>query len=334
MKLKNATRNREWRLFTALVMATMLLLAACSSDDGDSDGATESSADNGQFPVTITHSFGETTIESEPKRVVVLSDRDADTVLALGVVPVAIRSAYGFESGVGPWAQSQLGDAKPTVWTDRELKYEDIAAADPDLIVYPTSGGDKEEYDRLAAIAPTVYLPEGVEAYSSTNEQVVPLIAEALGRKSEGERILADLDGYLTDKAAEYPAFAGKTVNYFDISGTDIYSYRADTLANELLYRVGFQPIPAAESIPADKQMVQVSAENLAGYDADVVVAYPFGGESLADLERAIPTLAALGAVVNGRFFILGDLAYSNASVLSIPYALNELLPKINDSLS
>jgi hypothetical protein len=30
----------------------------------------------------------------------------------------------------------------------------------------------------------------------------------------------------------------------------------------------------------------------------------------------------------------LGDLAYSNASVLSIPYALNELLPKINDSLS
>jgi iron complex transport system substrate-binding protein len=266
--------------------------------------------------------------------VVVLSDRDADTVLALGVVPVAIRSAYGFESGVGPWAQSQLGDAKPTVWTDRELKYEDIAAADPDLIVYPTSGGDKEEYDRLAAIAPTVYLPEGVEAYSSTNEQVVPLIAEALGRKSEGERILADLDGYLTDKAAEYPAFAGKTVNYFDISGTDIYSYRADTLANELLYRVGFQPIPAAESIPADKQMVQVSAENLAGYDADVVVAYPFGGESLADLERTIPTLGALGAVVNGRFFILEDLAYSNASVLSIPYALNELLPKINDSLS
>ena len=45
-------------------------------------------ADEGAFPVTIEHAYGETTVEQEPERVVALGWSDPDVVLSLGVVPV------------------------------------------------------------------------------------------------------------------------------------------------------------------------------------------------------------------------------------------------------
>ena len=38
--------------------------------------------------MTIEHAFGETTIETEPKRVATLGWSDQDNAVALGVVPV------------------------------------------------------------------------------------------------------------------------------------------------------------------------------------------------------------------------------------------------------
>ncbi|HEY9314668.1 iron-siderophore ABC transporter substrate-binding protein [Williamsia sp.] len=324
--------NRLWRAVPALVIAALLLLlSACSSSDDNTDSSSASSASAGEFPVTVTHAFGETTIEEDPERVVALIDRDADTLLALGVTPVAIRSLYEFESGVGPWAEEALGDAKPTVWTGQDLNYESIAAADPDLIVFATSGGDEEEYKLLSAIAPTIPLPEGAEPWAATTEQTTLLIAEALGRKADGEQLLAGMDAYLAEQKAAYPAFAGKTANYLDIYDGGMMAYGSRHIVNGLLYSVGFEPIPAIATV--DELGIKISPETLGNYDADVVVSYTWNA-TLEDLKAKIPTFASLGSVTNGQFFVLQDLAFSNSSVLSIQYALDNLLPQINQTLA
>lgn len=54
------------------------------------------------FPLTVEHALGEVIIPAAPQRVVALMDRDVDTLLALGIKPVAVRSWYNFDEGAGP----------------------------------------------------------------------------------------------------------------------------------------------------------------------------------------------------------------------------------------
>ncbi|MCR6671823.1 iron-siderophore ABC transporter substrate-binding protein [Devosia ginsengisoli] len=294
--------------------------------------APSAMAQDAAFPITLEHALGTVTIPAEPQRVVALIDRDADTVLALGVQPVGIRSNYNFDAGVGPWAEPLL-TTEPAVWKGRELNFEAIAAADPDLIVFATSGGDAAEYERLSQIAPTIALPRGANPWEATTAQTTLLIAEALGRKQEGEQLIADLDAYLATQKAAHPEFAGRTVNYLDIYPGGISSYSANHIVNGMLYATGFSPIAGALDVPAGQSSISVSAELLASYDADIVLIYPFG-RSLDELIAETPTLATLPSVEDGRAFVLQDLAFSSASVVSIPYALDNLLPRFSAALA
>lgn len=285
------------------------------------------------FPLTIEHALGTITIPAEPQRVVALIDRDVDTLLALGVQPVGINSLYGFESGAGPWSEALLGGSEPVVWTGREFNYEAIAALHPDLIVYANSGGEADIYQRLSAIAPTVALPKGATGWEATVQQTTQLIADALGRRDDGKALLTKLDTYLAGQKAAHPEFAGKSANYLDIYPGGISSYSDQHIVNGMLYAVGFSPVAAATAIPAGQSSIAVSAELLPDYDADITVIYPFG-RSLAELEAETPTLAALASVTDGRAFVLDNLAFSTASVLSIPYALDQLVPEFSAALS
>ncbi len=302
------------------------LLAGCGSGQTASPPAPA-----GGFPIEVDHALGTITIRQRPERVVALNDRDADTMLALGLTPVGIHTRYGFERGVGPWAEEALGDATPMVWTGEEFNYEGIAAAKPDLIVHATSGGERDIYDRLSRIAPMVALPKGAVPYGATTEESTLLIAEALGARTDGDRVVAELDAFLAQQAVAYPSFAVRTVNYLDIYPGGILSYSRDFVINRTLYAVGFDPIERSAFAPGEES-VEVSAERLADYDADVLIVYPFE-RTEQQLREAIPTFASLDAVRGGRLFLLEDFALSNSSVLSIPYALNALLPKIDGAL-
>ncbi|MQA01035.1 MAG: hypothetical protein GEU80_17255 [Dehalococcoidia bacterium] len=86
--IEDSTRREFVRLVGGGVLAAAFL-AACGDDDDEPGSASTGS---GTFPRTVEHALGPTRIEAEPGRVVALIDRDADTMLALGVTPVAIRS--------------------------------------------------------------------------------------------------------------------------------------------------------------------------------------------------------------------------------------------------
>jgi len=90
----------------ALTAVTALTLTACGGGSDEPAAEGSSTAADGAFPVTIPNAFGETTIESEPQRVVVTGYTDVDTVLALGVTPVAFQEFSTFPDatvpGLGP----------------------------------------------------------------------------------------------------------------------------------------------------------------------------------------------------------------------------------------
>ena len=119
------------------------------------------------FPVTIEHTYGETTIEAAPERIVTVGLTEQDALLALGVVPVGTTEWFGEHPGaVWPWAPTSSRRSAPrrprSSATPPTVNYEMVAAQRPDLILALYSGLTQDDYDKLAAIAPTVAQPEDV----------------------------------------------------------------------------------------------------------------------------------------------------------------------------
>ena len=85
----------------ATVPLALAALAGCgSAADEDDAGAASGAGAGGAFPVSIEHAFGETTIEEEPERVVVLGWGAQDTVYALGLEPVGMPTYADFRAGI------------------------------------------------------------------------------------------------------------------------------------------------------------------------------------------------------------------------------------------
>src|SRR3954469_9058016 len=165
------------RLFLLVLALALLPGCGADADDGGTGGGAAAETEAKAFPVTIAHKFGETTITKAPKRIVVVGLREQDSLLALGIVPVATTEWYGKHPGaIFPWAEKALGDApKPEVlsFTDG-IQVERVAAQRPDLILAVYSGLDKKDYDTLSKIAPTVAQPPGqVDWGSSWQDEIL-----------------------------------------------------------------------------------------------------------------------------------------------------------------
>lgn len=130
----------------------LMLLGAAGCGGGASSGAS-----GGGEGRTIAHKFGSTEIEGTPERVVSVGYNDQDTLLAFGIVPVGVREWFGeYPSATWPWAQDELGDARPEIVAGFDsINFESVANAAPDLIVGVSSGMTQDDYDTLSGIAPT-----------------------------------------------------------------------------------------------------------------------------------------------------------------------------------
>src|SRR5688500_4329075 len=197
----------------AAVPLTLAALAGCGAAAGEESGG--SSAAGGEFPVSIEHAFGATTIEQEPERVVVLGWSAQDTVYALGATPVGMP-AYpygGGDDGVLPW-NDEFYDAAQTTLLDTAdgVPLEDVAALRPDVILAPYEGFDESVYEDLSGIAPTVAYPG--EAWTTPWREQTEMIGAALGRSEEAEQLIADTEAAVAEVAADHHGFEGLTFAY------------------------------------------------------------------------------------------------------------------------
>jgi iron complex transport system substrate-binding protein len=311
----------------AVLAAAALLATGCSSDDGQGAGATASSSD--AFPVTVGTAFGDVTVEEEPVRVVALGWSDAETALALGVQPVGASDWLGFGGeGVGPWADG-LYDESPEIIETMEPSFEAIAALEPDLILDTRSDGTQTRYDLLSEIAPTIGLPEGVDAWQTTWQQQLESVGQALGRTEEAGELAAEVAQAFEDAAAAHPEFEGTEIAVGAYTSEGFGAYVRGDNRVDFMEQLGFTNTPAIQDLAGENFYVPVSDEHVSLLDAPLTVVFPIFVD--AGAITAHPLWRTLGSVQQGHAVVMDDeqlvSAFSSGSALGTLYALENTVP-------
>lgn len=316
---------RNW-VRSLVVVGAALALAGCAG--GASDEPAPPPGRAGAFPITITHGLGSTTIPAAPQRIVALSGEE-DTLVLLGIAPIAFSDGYGTPGERSPWLAGRPELDGATVLADAQsgVNVEQIAALRPDLILATNLYGLPDVYAQLSGIAPTVG-PPGAEAGAATWQDLSIQIGTAVGRATDARAVVARTEAGVRDLAAALPGLSGKTFtsSFYYEPGRFATVDSTETGAAALLVELGMVLSPRVTAEVVDRS---VSLEQIGLLDADFV-AIGFAGDSLrADL-AASPLYANLPAARDGRV-LQGSAslaaAGNNPSILNVPWQLEQYRP-------
>ncbi|MET0326280.1 MAG: ABC transporter substrate-binding protein [Ilumatobacteraceae bacterium] len=350
----------------ALIMSAALFAACGDDDDSATDGvvgsastsagsaATSPGARDGTaggptaaaFPVTVAHEHGETEVVAAPERIVTLGYSDQDFVLAFGVAPIAVTHWYGDdEHGTWEWAQDELGDAEPVVLNQGAFtgtaayNYEQIAGLDPDLIIALYTDMSAEQYDTLTAIAPTIAPSGEYPEFGMPWQETTRTVGLALGQPERAEALIAEVDAQLADAAAAHPEFEGLEVVVAELfEPGSSFARSATDPRTTLMTSLGFVLPDEIAELAGDLDGAPISDEQMALLDRDLLLWNVGHDPELRAQIEAKPLYDQLEVVQAGHSVFIEDPLVSGAltwgTVLSLPYAIDELVPMIADALA
>jgi iron complex transport system substrate-binding protein len=277
---------------------------------------------DGVFPRTVVHFAGTTTIPAAPQRVAVISTGQADSLLTLGIVPVASTAADGAavvpdyltrafpDNADALAAVAPLGDrVSPDI--------ESVAAAAPDLILMNVTGKDAASlYASLSAIAPTV-ATQGTGLYW---KQDLLLLADAVGRTQQAA---SWLDSYQSDAAAFGAGLADRpTVSFLRSSADRIRVFGVASFAGSVAEDAGL-PRPEEQDF-TDQTSRDISEEQIDVAEGDHVFAGVQGGDETA--LTGLPLWPTLQAVEDDAVtFVDDDVFYLNTGPTAARAALEAM---------
>lgn len=343
--MNTTPRGRSLRLVANLLGAVLLLvgLAACSSDDDAADGGTDASVpapevEEGAFPVTIEHRFGETEITERPERIVVAGLVEQDALLALGEVPVATVEWFGeWDGAIWPWAQDELaalGGALPHALPAEATPStaEEILALEPDLILSVYGGLTQETYDVLSQIAPTVAQPDDVVDYGVSWQDLTRTVGLAVGQPERAVELVEEVEAQVAEVRAVHPELEGAT-GVVATPYEGIFVYGPEDARGRILTDLGLRlPDGLVEATGAEFGG-GLSEERADLLDVDVIV---WLDPDEAEGVLGGPAYEALGLDDEGREVFLDSYtedglggATSFVTVLSVPYLLDALVPML-----
>ncbi|HFR3747358.1 TPA: siderophore ABC transporter substrate-binding protein [Streptococcus suis] len=165
-----------------LALFSIIALAACSSAK-----QVSTSQD-----ITIQTSTGETTVPSNPQKIVVLDYGVADSLRALGKEDTIV----GMPKDSLPTYLKDLKDKKEitNVGNLREVNLETVAELEPDLIILSSRTQDQQaEFEK---IAPAIYFENSTSDYLNSVKTNATELAKLFGDEAvkEAESKLADID--------------------------------------------------------------------------------------------------------------------------------------------
>ncbi|WP_222598482.1 iron-siderophore ABC transporter substrate-binding protein [Lentzea tibetensis] len=320
----------------AVSLAAAMALAACGGGSSAQPGGN-TTAQTGAFPVTVEHKLGKTEIKSEPKRVVTLGLSDHDAVVALGVKPVGVIDWFKERPwGNWPWLAGKLGDTPPEIVGERdEYNVEKIASLKPDLILAHYSGIKKEQYDTLSQIAPVVAQVPGFEDYGAPMQEMAKLTAKALGRSAEMDRLIAEMDGKFKAVRDKHPEWAGKTALVADSFQAGNFAVFADHDPKmKFMLDLGFKLPESIKKEVGKSNVVDYSYEKLDVLEADRLV-WLMSSPQVVEGIKGQELYKRTNVVKDDHVLYLTyqdppvGAAMSFNTVLSIPYALDNVVPKL-----
>ncbi|RZU54019.1 iron complex transport system substrate-binding protein [Krasilnikovia cinnamomea] len=331
--MSHSLRVRLGAAVTAL--AAGLALAACGTDAKPTTGA--SAPAGAAFPVQLTHKYGSTEIKAAPQRVVTLGLSDADAVLALGVKPVGVVDWFEEKPyGKWPWAQPAWGGTAPAIVGLRdEYNLEKVAAAKPDVIIAQYSGMKKEQYDTLSKIAPVVAQPVGFADYQAPWRDMSRVIGKALGQPAKMDQLIADVDAKFAAARTAHPGWAGKTVAIAEIYEAGKFSaFNPNDPKMIFMKELGFTASPAYTQAVGSQNVADIGYERFDVLESDRLIWFVTGDDTRKQLAANKPYQQLKVASENRHLFLDYEnppvaAAMSFNTVLSIPYALDQIQPQL-----
>jgi len=268
-------RFKRFTLIMALIALSAFIAAGCGAKNaeenkepaGTGEKKTEAAAENtdsqdGTGEIRkIKHAMGEQDIQGTPQRVVILTNEGTEALLALGVKPVgAVNSWVG-----DPWYDHIKDDMKDVIPLGEETQpnIELIASLKPDLIIGNKVRHEKI-YEQLKNIAPTVFSEDLAGKWRVNFE----LYADALNKKSEGEKLLQQFDQRVEEAKTKLGDKTKAKVSVVRFSAKDVRIYQKDTFSGLLLNQLGFAR-PASQD--KDQFMEALGKERIPDMDGDIM---------------------------------------------------------------
>lgn len=330
------TVSRKSFILGAASLSTTALLAAC----GRSKSA--SSTTSGKT-ISIKHVYGTTEVPADATKVATVAWANQDVLLALGIMPLGFsKQTWGVTDGSGmlPWTKEKVdeltanGAAQPKLFDDDggvKINPQAVNATKPEVILAVYSGMSKEEYETLSKIAPTVAYPK--VAWGTPWRETIAINATAVGKKTEGDTLVADLEKQVADAVAKHPQIKGKAAAFCYTAEGDATKFGYYTTADPrtaFLSDLGMK-VPASVEKASKKNAsafnVDISTENADSLnDFDLIVMY--GTESDLAAMQANSLLSQVRAIKNGAVAFVGNsdpmAASTNPGPLSIPWGIEK----------
>lgn len=294
-------------LLLALMLSFCLMLVGCgSSDSASPSNSTEPAKTEASY--TVKHAMGETTLKGTPKKVVVLTNEGTEALLAMGVKPVgAVKSWTG-----DPWyphIKSQM-EGVTVVGDEGQPNLELITSLQPDLIIGNKLRQEKV-YEQLKAIAPTVFS----ETLRGDWKSNFKLYAEALNKKAEGDKVLANWDQKVADFKKTVGDKANTQVSMVRFMPGKTRIYYNDTFSGIIFKELGVKR-PAAQDKP--EFSADITKERIPEMEGDVLFyfTYETGNGQASKLEQEYlndPLFQNLKVVQAKKSFKVDDAIWNTA---------------------
>jgi ABC superfamily ATP binding cassette transporter, periplasmic protein len=330
------TVSRKSFILGAASLSTTALLAAC----GRSKSA--SSTTSGKT-ISIKHVYGTTEVPADATKVATVAWANQDVLLALGIMPLGFsKQTWGVTDGSGmlPWTKEKVdeltanGAAQPKLFDDDggvKINPQAVNATKPEVILAVYSGMSKEEYETLSKIAPTVAYPK--VAWGTPWRETIAINATAVGKKTEGDTLVADLEKQVADAVAKHPQIKGKAAAFCYTAEGDATKFGYYTTADPrtaFLSDLGMKVPASVEKTSKENASafnVDISTENADSLnDFDLIVMY--GTESDLAAMQANSLLSQVRAIKNGAVAFVGNsdpmAASTNPGPLSIPWGIEK----------
>jgi len=347
--LQTVIPDRYFTLFIVLIL--LLGITGCSVGSGEA-AATPPSTDAPAEPTeetvaeeltaevaettetrTITDALGrEVTIPTNPQRVVVLSEIDLDSLLALGIVPVGAPNGRG-QMTLPSYLLPLIEGKTTSIGGLGEPNLETILTLQPDVIIYSDPYGPlAEKIPDLEQIAPVVvpYVDNGDWHWKT----VFLAVAEVMEKSAEAEAWMHTYD-------AQAAALGAHLTD--DLRQVSIVRWMADgprillsnAFSSQVLSDIGFvrpdYQLDLAGTHPVHTDVISMEEVNLV--DADIVFAGGLNPEGDVTMQEALqnPLVQTLSAVQSQRLFTVDGLAWSSTGG---PTAAMQLLADVEKALN
>jgi iron complex transport system substrate-binding protein len=255
-----------------LTILIAFLLGACGARGlGLEHDRPQPSSDSTQCH-TLQHLSGKTKICGKPQRIIALGPNALETLLDLGIQPMAFADHVIYRRGDYTHPEQQipyLGRYIPQPLVNLGDSYmpsiEKILRMQPDLIVgHEGSGGS--QYQILSQITPTIILKwDAAEANLRT-------IARVFNRSREAEERLSEKSRNIEVARREFSKVVANSPNLLLLSLTGLeqisFGNQGHGRCGSLLQNLGFQLVDLPENkISQSEAIVPISLENLPDFN-------------------------------------------------------------------